>query len=163
MPGASHADWNSARLGEGHVGQHRVERSGHDGEVEGQRQHEPEILAEDELRPADRLREERVDAAPLDLLGHEADADEDGDEEPEDGDRRQPEVLDDLHVLARRQLTEKERRRDEQDGKDHEVVGHAVPDRLAEHAHRDAPNRAHAKPPSDAGRAEPASATCLTK
>ena len=54
--------------------------------------------------------EQRVDAAPLDFLGHEADADEDGDEEPEDGDRRQPEVLDDLHVLAGRQLTEEERR-----------------------------------------------------
>ena len=62
-----------------------------------------------------------------------------------------------------RQLPEKERRRDQQDGEDHEVVGHAVPDRLAEDAEGDAANRAHATPPAIAGRADPAAATRLTK
>ena len=65
---------------------------------------------------------------------------------PKIGDRRQPQVLDDLDVLAGGQLAEKERRRDEQDGEHDEVVGDAVPDRLAEHAHRDAANGAHATP-----------------
>ena len=67
---------------------------------------------------------------------------------PKTDGRRQPEILDDLDVLPGGQLPEQIRRRDQQDGKEHEVVGHAVPDRLAEHADGDAPNRAHETPPA---------------
>jgi hypothetical protein len=49
-----------------------------------------------------------IESAPLDLFGHEADADEDGDEEAEDARRREAEILDDLDVLPRRQLPQEE-------------------------------------------------------
>ena len=49
---------------------------------------EADVLAEHELIAVDRLREQAVDAAPLDLLRDQADADEDRDEQAEDRGRR---------------------------------------------------------------------------
>ena len=78
-----------------------------------------------------------VDAAPLDFLRHQADADEDGDEQAEDRRRRQAEVLDDLDVLPGRELAEQVRRADQQHREQHQVVEHLVADRLAEHVDGD--------------------------
>ena len=91
-----------------HVTQHRVERQRHDRQVHGQREDEPGVLPEDERGPADRLREQAVDAAPLHLLRHEPDADEHGDEQPEHGARGQTEIFDDLDLLAGGELGEQE-------------------------------------------------------
>ena len=146
----------------GHVGEHGVDRDGHDRHVDREGQHEPGVLAQDELRPADRLGEQRVDAAALDFFRDEADANEDGDEEAEDSGRRQSEILDDLDVLPGGELPEQIRRGNQQDRKEDQVVEDAVPDRLAEHADGDAANRAHERPPGP-DRAEPASATRRTK
>ena len=66
----------------------------------------PAVLAEHELVPLNRLRQQRVDAAALDFLRDETDADEDGDEQAEDRRRRQAEILDDLDVLPRRELAD---------------------------------------------------------
>ena len=131
-----------------HVGEHGVERERHDRDVHGERQYQPRVFAEHELLTADGLGEERVNAPALDLLRNQPDADEDRDEETKEGGGSQPQVLDDLDVLPRRQLSEKKRRRHQEDGKEHEVVGHTVPDRLAEDAERDATNRAHVTPPA---------------
>src|SRR5262249_39569816 len=64
---------------------------------------------------------------------HQADADEDRDEETEQRRRRQAEVLDDLDVLPRRELTNQDRRADEQEGEEDEIVEDAVAHGLAEH------------------------------
>ena len=165
MPGASHADLNSARLGQGHVAEHDVERERHHRDVDRKRQHEAGVLAGDELRPADRLRQERVDAAAVDFLRNQPDADENRDEQAEHADRRQPEVLDDLDVLPCGELPEEERRRDQQDREEHQVVGHAIPDGLAEHAERYPASRAHwtSSPGCCARAPSPVSATRRTK
>ena len=87
--------------------------------------------------PLDRLREQAVDAALLDFLRDQADADEHGDEQPEDRGGGEAEVLDDLHVLSGRELADQVRRGHQQDREEHEVVEHLVAHRLAEHVDGD--------------------------
>src|SRR5262249_23267696 len=89
-----------------HIGEHRVKRQGHDREIDGERQQQAGVFPEHELWTADRLGEQTVDAALLDLFRHETNADEDGDEETEDRRRGEPEVLDDLDVLSGGELAD---------------------------------------------------------
>ena len=157
IPGVP-ARLSERRLGPGHVGEHGVERGGHDRHVDRESQHQPGVLTQDELRAADRLGEQRVDAAALDLFRHEADADEDGDEEAEDRGRRQSEILDDLDVLPGGELPEQIRRGNQQDRKDDQVVEDAVPTdsrntltamRLIARTSALQPRRAEPAPPRD--------------
>ena len=90
---------------------------------------------------ADRFGEQRVDAAAIDFLRDQVDADEDGDEQAEQRRRGQAEVLDDLDVLPRGQLADQDRRADQQHREEDEIVEHAVAHRLAEHRHGDAARR----------------------
>ena len=84
-----------------HQAEDRVERRRHHRDVHEQRERQADELADDELVAAKRLDQEVVDAPAIDLLPDEADADEDGDEQPEHRRGGQAEVLDDLDVLAR--------------------------------------------------------------
>src|SRR5690606_17536026 len=59
-----------------------------------------------------------------------------GDADAEERRGRQTQILDDLDVLARGQLSNHDRRADEQHGKQHEVVEHAIAHRLAERVDR---------------------------
>src|SRR6185503_11083717 len=115
---------------------HRVERHRHDADVDRERQGQAAVLPYHQLRTANRLRQQRVDAAALHFLGHQADADEDGDEEPEQRGRREAEVLDDLDVLPGGQLAEQIRAPDQQHREQHQVVEHLVAYRLAEDVER---------------------------
>ena len=137
VAGAAHDARTSGDTLARHVGQHRVERHDHHHDVDDQRQPQAAVLAEDELGAAERLGEQAVDAAPLHLLPHQADADEDRDHQPEGGDGRQPEVLDDLDVLPGGELAEQVRRRHQQHRERDQVVEHLVAHRLAEHADGD--------------------------
>ena len=62
---------------------------------------------------------------------------------PKVGDRREPKILDDLHVLPCRELAEQKRDRDEERGESNEAVQHLVADRLLEDVHRDVADVAH--------------------
>jgi len=126
-----------------HVPEHRVERGRHHRQVHGERQHEADILAEDQLRAPHRLRQQAVDAAPLDFLRHQADADEDRDEQPEQRHRGQAEILDDLHVLSRCQLPHQERARHQDHREGNNAVQHFVAHRIAEDMDRDEQRRSH--------------------
>ena len=82
---------------------------------------------------------------------------------PKTDGRGEAEILDDLDVLTGRQLPEQVRRRDQQDREQHEVVRHAVADRLPEDADGDAANGAHAHLPRSCRARRPTSATRCTK
>ena len=116
-------------------------------DVHEERQQQAEELSDDELGPPHGFCEQRIDAAAIDLLRDQVDADEDGEEQPEDRRGRQPEVLDDLDVLSGGELADEDGRADEQDREQHQVVEDAVADRFAKHRGRDAPNGAHARSP----------------
>jgi hypothetical protein len=126
-----------------HVAEHGVQCGGHDRHVGSERQREADVFSEHELFAADRLGHEAVDAAPLDLLRDQADADEHRDEQPEQGDGGQAEVLDDLDVLPCRELAQQIRRTDQQNREQHEVVEHFIADRFAEDVGRDGRGRFH--------------------
>ena len=79
LPGTASLD----RLAPRQQGQHGVEDRGHHREVHEQRQQQPRVLAEDELRPPHGLREQGMHRAPVHLFRHQPDADEHGDEQPE--------------------------------------------------------------------------------
>ena len=91
----------------------------------------------------DRLGQQRIDAAPLDFLRHQPDADEDRDEQAEDRDGREPEILDDLDVLPGGELADQERRRDQQHREEREVVRDPIAHRFLEDVDRDPANRPH--------------------
>ncbi len=110
IPRALHVRADAPR----HVGQHQHRAPPPYRDVDGQRQHQADVLAEDELIAIDRLGQQAVDAAPLHFLRDQADADEDGDEQAEDRRRRQTEVLDDLDVLPGGELADQVRRADQQ-------------------------------------------------
>ncbi len=155
MPGSAAGAAHDARTSGDtlvrHVGQHRVPGHDHHHHVHDQRQAQAAVLAEDEFGAAERLGEQAVDAAPLHFLPHQPDADEHRDHQPEGGNGRQPQVLDDLDVLPRGELAHQIRRRHEQHGERHQVVEHLVADRLAEDADGhggDGPGRAHPSPRS---------------
>ena len=131
-----------------HVGKNGVQRHRHDDDVDGERQHQAGVLANDDFVPANRLGQEIVDAPPLDFLEHQSDPNEYGDEEPENGHGRQSEVLDDLQVLPGRQLTEDQRRAHQQNGERDQVVEHFVADRFAEAVDRDPAERGHVPSPT---------------
>src|SRR5262249_5357910 len=63
--------------------------------------------------------------------------------------RGEAEVLDDLDVLPRGQLPDQDRRPDEQNGEEDEVVEDTVAHRLTEHRDRDASRGVHRPAPSD--------------
>ena len=145
----------------GHVGEHGVERHGHHREVHGERQHQAGVLAEHELMAVDRLGEQAVDAAPLDFLRDQADADEHGDEQAEDRRRREAEILDDLDVLPGRELADQVRRAHQEDREEDEVVEHLVAHRLAEDVDRDRSRWLSRRPPGAV--VEPATALHLRR
>ena len=58
--------------------------SAHDRHLHREREHHADELAEHELAAMDRLRDEREDGLPIELLVDEVDADEDGDEHAEE-------------------------------------------------------------------------------
>ena len=118
--------------GEVLVEQHRVEGHRHHRQVDDQRQHESEELAQQEPRPGHRLRQHAVDAAPLDFLGHEAGADEQRDEQSHHVHRGQAEVLDDLQVLRGSEPAHEKRRGHQHHREEHHAVGDAVAHRLLE-------------------------------
>ena len=97
-----------------HVAEHRVPHRRHHREVDGDGEHQPEVLADDQLRSPHGLGDQAVDAAPFHFLRHQPDADEDRDEQPEQRHRGQAQVLDDLDVLAGRELADQKRRADHQ-------------------------------------------------
>ena len=105
-----------------------------------QRPDQPEVLAEDEFVTAHRLGQDRVDAAPIDLPRDQADADEDRDEQADQRHRRQAEVLDDLQVLTRRELSDQIGDRHQQHGKRddavEDLVAHRVPEDVQGHERR---------------------------
>ena len=94
-----------------HVAEHQIERRRHRRDVDDDREHETDVLADDELPARQRLGQQAVDAAPLDLARDEADADEHRHQHARHLDRREPEVLDDLDVLPRRDLADRARTR----------------------------------------------------
>src|SRR6185295_9345480 len=130
---------------------------------------QPAVLADDQLRAANRLRQQRIDAAALDLLGHEADADEHRDEEPKERRRGEAEIFDDLDLLPGGQLAQKIRDADQHHGEQDQVVEHLVADRLAEHVDRDRGGRFHRRAPGFASPSPrsaapaPGIVTCSTK
>src|SRR6185295_5919441 len=109
-----------------------IESQGHHHDVDQQREAEPGELADQELGPAERLRQKRIERTPLDLLADEAYTDKDGDHGSEYVHRRQPQVLDDLLVLANRQLAQEEPAQSHQDREENEVVEHALAHGFAE-------------------------------
>src|SRR5439155_26675651 len=113
----------------------------------------------DDLITVNRLRQEVVDAAAFNFFGDEADTDEHGDEEPEDRRRRQAKVLDDLHVLAGRELSEGVRRADQEDGEQHEIVENLVAHRFAKDVDGDPGRRLHTRLPATSSCVD----TCSTK
>src|ERR1051325_5783334 len=114
-----------------------------------ERQTESEVLAEQKLAAPDRLREDGVDGAPLDLLVDEPDADEDGDEDPEEERGREPHVHDDLRLLRGGEFAEEDGAARQDEDEEDEVVEDAVAHGLAEGVARDgrdAARRARAPP-----------------
>ncbi len=149
------------RLRPDHDREHDVEGARHRGDVHEQRQQQPAILAQDELRAPDRLRQQRVNAAALDLFRHQADADEHGDEQAEEQHGRQAEIFDDLHVLPGGELSNEIRRAHQQDRECDKVVEHLVAHRFAEDVDRDGRHGSHRV--DSAGAAGGRSATWRTK
>src|SRR5258706_7026248 len=109
-----------------------------------------------------RLREQRIDAPAFDLLRDETDTDEDGDEQPKHRRRGQPEILDDLDILARGELPDHVGRPDEHDREQHEVVEDLVADRFAKDVDGDGACGSHASSPRVDARTSGA-VTCWTK
>ena len=105
----------------------------------------------------DRLCQDAVDTSSLDFLRHQTDADEDRDEEPEDLGRGEPQVFDDLDVLACGELTNQIRPGHHHNGEEQKVVQDLVAHRLAEHVDRNRENGSHDGVP------DCRAATCSTK
>jgi hypothetical protein len=128
-----HADREKepGRRGAAHEQQGVVAR-GHHGGIDREREDEAEILADDELMTMDRLRDDRVDRAALDLLEDEADAHEDRGQDPEQPDGRQAEILDDLVLVADGEHAHDARGRDHHEREDEQQVQDPVADRLPE-------------------------------
>src|SRR5262245_55580914 len=95
------------------------------------------------MMPMDRLRQQAVDAPPLDLFGHETDPDEHRNEQPEDRGGREAEVLDDLHVLARSELSKQVGRTNQQQCEQDEIVKNLVANRFTEDVDRNRDGGAH--------------------
>ena len=93
---------------------HTVQRSGHQGEVHEERADETNVLPENQLVAANGLDQETIDAAAFYLLRDQADADEGGNEKPEAQRGGETEILDDLQVLPRGELTNQIGRRNEE-------------------------------------------------
>ena len=93
------------------IEQHAVVGHHHGAQIDRERHHEAEVLAEEKLLARQRLAEQTVDAAPLDLLGDQPDADEHGDEQPEQVERGKTEILDDFEILPRGHLADQIRAR----------------------------------------------------
>ena len=126
-----------------HPREHQVERDRHRRDVHGQRQHQTAVLADDELPARQRLGEQAVDAAPLDLARDQPDADEHRHQHAGQLDRRQAQVLDDLDVLPRRDLPDQHGRRDQQQRERADRVQHAIAHALLEHVQGDDGDAAH--------------------
>ena len=92
---------------------------------------------------ANGLGQETIDAAAFYLLRDQADADEDGNEKPEDRRGGQTEILDDLQVLPRGELTNQIGRPNEEHGKKHQVVEHLGAYRVFEHMDGDQEDDVH--------------------
>ena len=114
-------------------GEESQEETGrHHRQVDEQGEGQPEELSEVELVAREGLREQGVERPPLDLLAHEAHADEERDGDAEEVHRRKADVFEDLLVLPDREVAQEEPGEGHQDGEHHEVVQDALPHGLAE-------------------------------
>ena len=109
---------------------------------------QPEELAGDESRPADRLREENEDGALLDLLVYQPGGDEHGDDQPEPSDRDEAEVLHHAALLAKADAAQPEAADDHHQREDDDDGKNAVADGLLERIDGDGRELVHASRPS---------------
>ena len=128
----------------GHDPHEQEQEQPHAGQHDGHGAAQADELAGDERGAAHRLGEEHEDGALLDLLVHEARGDEHGDDEPEEGDRDEPEVLHHPALLAEADAAEPEAAGDHDEGEDDDDREHAVADRLLERVGGDGEDLVHA-------------------
>src|SRR5690606_35030974 len=76
----------------------------------------------------------------IEHLGQKVHAEEQRDEDAHHADPREPEILDDAHLLVEAELAEHERERHDPDREQHEHREHAVAHRLAERVEADGPD-----------------------
>lgn len=100
---------------------------------------------------ANRLRENAVDAAPLDLLPHQTDTDENRHQQPESPNRTQTKVDQDDLLDAHGDAAEKDRGANQQQREYNQVVQNPLAHGLLKGVQRDAGNAPHCTPRSRSG------------
>ena len=106
----------------------------------GQHERHAEVLADDELPALDRLADDRVDRAALDLGVEQEHAEEDRGQRAEQRDAGEPDVARDARLLADRHLAEHDREQVRADDEHDDAVEHADARRLAKRVERDRPD-----------------------
>src|SRR5262245_17373811 len=124
----------------------RREGHRHHGELHPHGRHEPDELSEQELRPRERLREDRVDRAPFHLAMDQSDADEERDRHPEEAYRCEPHVLEDAVALDVGEAREEHARADHHDREREQRVEETAAHRLADGVARDGEDALDAAP-----------------
>src|SRR5271169_4842502 len=110
---------------------------GHQRSIDDEREQQPGIFSNQEFPAADGLGQQAIKSALLHFLVNEADADEDGHDQTEDGDGREAEVNDYEALDADGNLADENRRADHHQGEKNQVVEDAVANRFAKGVHGD--------------------------
>ncbi len=124
----------------------RVEQR-QDADLGGEREPEAQVLPEQEPPPRDRLRRERVDRLLLDLLPHEPDAEEHGDDPAHQRDPAERDAADHLRLVADGDLLHGQREQQQQGREEEDRVQDLVAHGLAEGVRGDGEDLAHASTP----------------